>query len=83
MFYLSLFGTAFADPAVEKFELSILGASRPVMIGESVSCFPSTGMNIVSRVNPLDRSRLCRDDIHDGPFEAVGFPMTESLAWLI
>ena len=40
VFYTTLFGTVFSDPAVEQFELSILGNSCPVMIGESEWCFP-------------------------------------------
>jgi hypothetical protein len=40
VFYTSLFGTVFSDPTVEQFELSILGESCPVFIGESEWCFP-------------------------------------------
>jgi hypothetical protein len=40
VFYVSLFGTVFSDPTVEEFELSIIGSSCPVMIGESEWCFP-------------------------------------------
>ena len=40
VFYTTLFGTVFSDPTVEQFELSILGNSCPVMIGESEWCFP-------------------------------------------
>jgi hypothetical protein len=40
VFYTSLFGTVFSDPNVEQFELSILGKSCPVFIGESEWCFP-------------------------------------------
>jgi hypothetical protein len=40
VFYISLFGTVFSDPTVEQFELSIVGDSCPVVIGESEWCFP-------------------------------------------
>ena len=40
VFYITLFGTVFSDPTVEEFELSIIGNSCPVMLGESEWCFP-------------------------------------------
>ena len=40
IFYISLLGTVFSDPTVEQFELSIMGGSCPVFIGETEWCFP-------------------------------------------
>jgi hypothetical protein len=42
VFYTTLLATVFSDPTVEAFELSILGNSCPVQIGEALWCFPIT-----------------------------------------
>lgn len=42
VFYTTLLATVFSDPTIEAFELSILGDSCPVQIGEALWCFPIT-----------------------------------------
>lgn len=51
VFYTSLLATAFSDPTVEKFDLSIRGENCPVYIGDSEMCFPIMWEDLI-RMNP-------------------------------
>lgn len=51
VFYTSLLATAFSDPTVEKFDLSIRGENCPVYIGDSEMCFPIMWDDLI-RMNP-------------------------------
>jgi len=51
VFFTNLFATAFADPTVEEFDLSILGDNCPVFIGEFDFCFPITWEDVME-MNP-------------------------------
>lgn len=53
VFFTSLFGTAFSDPTVKQFVLSVAGESCPLQILESTYCFPISWEDVAGPVQSV------------------------------